>query len=164
MTLKFQQVEWSCHVLRWWRLRRNRLEGRISKILSWGTWMAQSVKHLTHCFSSGLDLRVISSSPTLGSSWAWRLLKKKICLEYVQLKVSIIHPSGEFKKKMDIQVWSQQVRAGDLNETSLRGLSAQRSYSKPWDKIRLPSRTWKCGSFNGLEVLLKSEELSTLRF
>ena len=32
-------------------------------IISWGTWVAHSVKHLTLDFSSGLDL----SSPVLGS-------------------------------------------------------------------------------------------------
>ena len=32
-----------------------------------GTWVAQSVKRLTLDFSSGLDLRVVSSSSTLGS-------------------------------------------------------------------------------------------------
>jgi len=31
-----------------------------------GTWVAQSVKHPTLDFSLGLDLRVVSSSPTLG--------------------------------------------------------------------------------------------------
>ena len=31
-----------------------------------GTWVAQSVKHLTLDLSSGLDLRVVSSSPMLG--------------------------------------------------------------------------------------------------
>ena len=31
-----------------------------------GAWVAQLVKHLTHDFSSGLDLRVVRSSPTLG--------------------------------------------------------------------------------------------------
>ena len=30
-------------------------------------WVAQSVKHLLLDLSSGLDLRVLSSSPTLGS-------------------------------------------------------------------------------------------------
>ena len=32
--------------------------------------MAQSVKHPTHDFSSGLDLRVVNSSLTLGSTLA----------------------------------------------------------------------------------------------
>ena len=31
-----------------------------------GTWVAQSVKHLTLDLSSGLDFRIMSSSPTLG--------------------------------------------------------------------------------------------------
>ena len=31
-----------------------------------GAWVAQSIKHLTLDLSSGLDLRVVSSSPTLG--------------------------------------------------------------------------------------------------
>ena len=35
------------------------------------TWVAQSLKHLTFDLSLGLDLRVVSSSPTLS------LLKKK---------------------------------------------------------------------------------------
>ena len=34
----------------------------------WGTWVAQSVKDLILDLSSGLDLRVLSSSPTLGST------------------------------------------------------------------------------------------------
>jgi len=34
---------------------------------SWGTWVAQSVKYLTLDLSSGLDLTVVSLSPTLGS-------------------------------------------------------------------------------------------------
>ena len=37
------------------------------KVKIQGTWVAQSVKHLTLDLSSGLDLRVLSSSPTLGS-------------------------------------------------------------------------------------------------
>ena len=32
-----------------------------------GAWVAQSVKHRTLDLSSGLALRVVSSSPTLGS-------------------------------------------------------------------------------------------------
>ena len=33
-----------------------------------GAWVAQSVKHPTADFSSGLGLRVMSSSPVLGST------------------------------------------------------------------------------------------------
>lgn len=33
----------------------------------WGTWVVQSVKHLTLDLSSGFDLKVVSSGPTLGS-------------------------------------------------------------------------------------------------
>ena len=33
----------------------------------WGAWVAQSVKHLTLDLSSGHDLRVVRSSPGLGS-------------------------------------------------------------------------------------------------
>ena len=33
----------------------------------WGTWKALSVKHLTLDLSSGLDISVVSSNPTLGS-------------------------------------------------------------------------------------------------
>lgn len=39
--------------------------------------MSQSVENPTLDVCSGLDLTVVSSSSTLGSSWAWRLLKKK---------------------------------------------------------------------------------------
>ena len=41
---------------------RHRREGS-----RWGAWAAQSVKRLTPDLCSGLDLRVRSSSPTLGS-------------------------------------------------------------------------------------------------
>ena len=34
---------------------------------SWGTWLAQSVKHPTLDFGSGHDLRVMGLSPKLGS-------------------------------------------------------------------------------------------------
>ena len=34
----------------------------------WGTWVAQSVEHLTLGFSSGCDLQVVGSSPKLGSA------------------------------------------------------------------------------------------------
>jgi len=42
--------------------------------------LAQSVKHPTLDLGSGLDLRVVSLSPTLGSTLAWSLLslKKKV--------------------------------------------------------------------------------------
>ena len=36
-------------------------------LTTWGAWVAQLVKCLTLDFSSGLDLRVVSSSPALGS-------------------------------------------------------------------------------------------------
>lgn len=39
--------------------------------------MAQSVKHPTFHFSSGLDIRVLSSRPALGSIWTWGLLRKR---------------------------------------------------------------------------------------
>lgn len=32
-----------------------------------GSWMAQMVKYVTLDFGSGYDLRVVSTSPTLGS-------------------------------------------------------------------------------------------------
>ena len=45
---------------------------------AWGTWMAQSVKRPTLDLSSGLDLRVMSSSPVLGSTLSTEpFLKKK---------------------------------------------------------------------------------------
>ena len=44
----------------------------------WGTWVAPSVKRLTLDLSSGLDLRIMSSSPELGSMPAMEpTLKKK---------------------------------------------------------------------------------------
>ena len=39
--------------------------------------MAQSVKCPTLDLSLGLDLRVMSLSPVLGSLWVWSLLKNK---------------------------------------------------------------------------------------
>ena len=36
------------------------------KCTTTGAWISQSLKHLTLDLSSGLDLRVMSSSPTLG--------------------------------------------------------------------------------------------------
>jgi len=39
----------------------------ILRVLLGGTWAARSVKHPTLELSSGLDLRVVSSSPMLGS-------------------------------------------------------------------------------------------------
>ena len=38
------------------------------KIKARGTWVAQLVKHPTLSYSSGLDVRVVSSSPTLDST------------------------------------------------------------------------------------------------
>ena len=47
--------------------------------MTWGAWVAQSVKHLTLDFGSGHDLSVVRFSPELGSRltprWAWSLLK-----------------------------------------------------------------------------------------
>ena len=40
----------------------------IKKKRDMGVWVAQLVKHLTLDLSSGLDLRVVSSSPSLGST------------------------------------------------------------------------------------------------
>ena len=43
-----------------------------------GAWVAPSVKHLTLDVSSGLDLRVVSLNPTLGSMFSMEpALKKK---------------------------------------------------------------------------------------
>ena len=45
---------------------------------NWGTWVAQLVKHSILNLSSGLDLRVMSSSPVLGSMLGMEsTLKKK---------------------------------------------------------------------------------------
>ena len=47
----------------------HRIQTNVLKISSlWGTWVAQFIKHLMLGLSSGLDLRVMSSSPTLGST------------------------------------------------------------------------------------------------
>lgn len=88
-----------------------------------------------------------------GTSWkrwfknsAWGMLSLR-CLLDIQTENSRrnwIYKSGV----------KGEVRPGDTIEISIWGLSAQRSYSKPWGKMRLPSRTWKGGSFNSLEVLL----------
>ena len=56
------------------------LPGGFIKILPgrWGAWVAQLVKRLTLDLSSGLDLRVMSSSPHYWAlCWVWSLLKKK---------------------------------------------------------------------------------------
>ena len=39
----------------------------LKEMESWGTWMAQSVRHLTLDLGSGLGLRVMSLSPALSS-------------------------------------------------------------------------------------------------
>ena len=48
------------------------MQGDIHEILktphTWGTWVVQSVKHLTLGFSSGDELRVMRSSPASGST------------------------------------------------------------------------------------------------
>jgi len=49
-----------------------------------GTWEAQSVKRLTLDLNSGLDLRVVSSSPTLGSTLGMEPTLKKKCLLYLR--------------------------------------------------------------------------------
>jgi len=44
-------------------------ERRVLEIVaSWGTWVAQSVECLTLGLTSGLDLRLMCSSPALGST------------------------------------------------------------------------------------------------
>lgn len=52
--------------------------------LTWGTWVAQSVKHPTPDLSSGLDLGVMSSSPKL--ELAWSLLQKN-SLTYIDTHI-----------------------------------------------------------------------------
>ena len=47
--------------------RNTHLKDTLKVNLSWGAWMAQSVRHLTVDFTSGHDLMVLRSSPTLGS-------------------------------------------------------------------------------------------------
>ena len=44
------------------------------KITNRGTWVAQSAKHPILGLSSGLDLRVMSLSPTLGSTPGMKLI------------------------------------------------------------------------------------------
>ena len=43
----------------------------------WGAWVAQSVKHPTLDLSSGLDLRVMSSSPILSPMLGVESTQKK---------------------------------------------------------------------------------------
>ena len=47
---------------------RGSREIEVKRVWFWGTWVTQSVEHLTLDFSSGLDLRVMNSSPMLGST------------------------------------------------------------------------------------------------
>lgn len=42
-----------------------------------GHHVVQSVGHLTHDFSSSLDLSVLNLSPIWAQHWAWSLLEKK---------------------------------------------------------------------------------------
>ena len=44
---------------------------------NWGTWVAQPVKDRLLDLSSGLDLRVVSSSPALGSTLGAEPTQKK---------------------------------------------------------------------------------------
>ena len=56
----------------------NKLELLLEIVKDWGTWVAQSVERLTLDLSSGPDLRVMSSSPALGSTLGIKpTLKKK---------------------------------------------------------------------------------------
>ena len=48
------------------------------KCISWDTLVAQSVKHPTLDLSSGLDLRIMGSSPTLGSTLGMELTENKV--------------------------------------------------------------------------------------
>ena len=45
------------------RKQRNSLQRKVR----WGAWVAQAREHLTRDLSSGLNLRVVSLSPTFGS-------------------------------------------------------------------------------------------------
>jgi len=56
---------------------------------SWGAWVAQLVKHLTFDLSSGFDLRVMSSSPMLGSVLGVEPTKKK----KKRMSISFLHTS-----------------------------------------------------------------------
>ena len=58
-------------------LKNQGIRNVIFKLSDPGTWMAQLVKHLTHDLSSGLDLRVLSSSPALGSALGMKPTLKK---------------------------------------------------------------------------------------
>ena len=67
-----------CHrTLRWYPEPRG--VGVMTKPQGGGTWMAQSLKHLTFDFGSGHDLRVVRVSPNS----AWRsALSVRVCLRF----------------------------------------------------------------------------------
>ena len=80
--------------------------------MTWGAWVAQSVKHLTLDFGSGHDLRVVRFSPELGSRltprWAWSLLKILSLPLLLPLPPARVHThSLSLKKKKESQSKTQ---------------------------------------------------------
>lgn len=50
---------------------------------AWVAWVAQSVRHLTLDLNSGLNLRVMNSSPVLGSMLSMESTLRKIKKEFM---------------------------------------------------------------------------------
>ena len=55
-----------------------------------GSGVAQSIKSLTLDVSSGHDLRVVSSSPMMGSTLAWSLFEKKKSIHKDQIVLCFV--------------------------------------------------------------------------
>ena len=66
-----QKHSLTCKMSKCSRWPLNRWLPRCLKDASKGTWVAQSAKRPTLGFSSGCDLRVMRSSPELGSTLSW---------------------------------------------------------------------------------------------
>ena len=65
--------------------KNNYIQKKKKKNYIQGTWAAQSVKRPTLDFSSGLDLRVVSSSPVCWDPcWAQSLLQKSNYIKKIE--------------------------------------------------------------------------------
>lgn len=53
----------------------------MDKVNFQGTRVAQSVKHPTHDLSSGLNIKVVSSSPTLGMKYTLKKKKNEVSFQ-----------------------------------------------------------------------------------
>ena len=72
------------HILSAEKLKHVNLRNKKEK--SWGTWMAQLVKHLTLDFGTSDDLTVVRSSPTSGPELAAQTclgFSRPLCLSLV---------------------------------------------------------------------------------